>query len=231
MKKFTFLVLVLSVSLLTAISADALPLWGTDASGELTGIRTSANDEGIDATFQWDNGGFVLSWNISYNAETQLWTYIYTLEVEQKGVSHFNLEVTEGLPEFHYYDGTSGPIEGPTTYSSANPSNPLMPNPLFGVKFDYGDTLSSYTIVTDRAPVYGVFYAKDGKDGKSNDVVAWNTALNFADYKTNEQLGRIDFIVRPDGDGSSTVVPEPSTVFLLGLGLFGILGLGRKLKK
>ncbi len=30
---------------------------------------------------------------------------------------------------------------------------------------------------------------------------------------------------------SNTVVPEPSTVFLLGIGLLGVLGLGRKIKK
>ena len=229
------------LALLYETPAHATPIWGSDASGELTGGRTSYdtpntddNSGGVDATQQWDNGGFTIDWVIEQGAN-DLWTYTYTVTGETKGLSHFILEVTEDNNPFNIYGGTSTPYEGPEVWSSSdidessNPSNPLMPNPIYGVKFDFGSTMVTYTMITDRAPVYGVFYTKDGinkdDDNISFDVVAWSNALNFSDYKTNEEdLSITDFIVRPDG----VPIPEPSTILLMGTSLLGIIGFSRK---
>ena len=227
-RKICIMLLLAAVFFLgTSISAHALPIWGSDASGELTGSRTSPASSGVDATRQWDNGGFTIEWVISQGAD-DLWTYTYDVTGDTKGLSHLILEVTEDDDDFNIYGGTSAPYEGPEEWS-LSPSNPLMPNPIYGVKFDFGDTIVTYTMVTDRAPVYGVFYTKDGTDkddGVSYDVVAWSNALNFSNYKINEDLTEIDFIVRPDGVGAP--VPEPATMLLLGTGLVGFAVSQRK---
>lgn len=209
-KSMVWLIFSFLVISLTAIPAKALPIWGSDASGELTGGRTSPTASGVDATQQWDNGGFTIDWDIS-QGDDDLWTYIYTVTGETKGLSHLILEVTEDNNPFNIYNGTSIPYEGPQKWSLST-SDPLMPNPIYGVKFDFGGTAVTYTMITDRAPVYGVFYTKDGKD-EGVDVVAWSNALNSSDYKTNEGLTTTDFIVRPDG---ITSIPDPAAIFLLG---------------
>ncbi len=190
--------------------------WESNASSELTGSRTSPEACGIDATDGWDRGGFKINWDISQ--DSGIWTYRYTINVTRKDPSHFILEVTEDGNPFNILTGTDAIIEGPQIWN-LSPSNPLMPNDIYGIKFDFGGDPVTYTIVTDRAPVYGVFYAKDGKDS-CGPVVAWSNALNFGDYKSNETLTPTDFIVRPDG----TEVPIPGALWFLGSGLMGLLG-------
>lgn len=223
---FFVMVMGFSVALLmTAIPANAV-LWGSAAT-ELEGSRSSSTGGGIYATEDWANGGFNLSWDIDQLA-ADLWQYQYTVNVNRKEVSHFILEVTEGYPVFEYYDGTSGPIEGPTTYSdSEGGSNPGLPNDIYGVKFDFGALQTTYTIVTDRAPVYGNFYMKDGKTG-GNDVYAYNVGLSNSGYRTAD-LDVTKWIVRPDGD--TTPVPEPSALLLLGSGLVCLFGLRKRFMK
>lgn len=227
---------VIFLSLLTALAignANAAAVWGTDASAFLTGSRSSPLGSGVDATQQWDNGGFTIDWIVTANLNGT-WTYNYSIDVTNspsqiKNVSHFILEVTNDAFPFNILGGTSSPIEGPQVYSGTQPSNPLLPNDLYGVKFDFGssDGTVDYTIVTDRAPVWGVFYAKDGKTG-GNDVVAYANALNQADYMANESLAITDFIVRPDG--AESPVPIPAAIWLFGSAVLGFFGLVRRSK-
>lgn len=215
------------VALLSMSSAaHSAVIWGTSAANTLIGSRNSSLTGGIDATSAWDNGQFNLAWHV-----TQLpngnWQYKYTVNVTRKALSHFILEVTQDNNPFHVLPGSDAGIVQPAqTYSatSSGNSNPLMPNPIYGIKFNFGGTSSTYTIVTDRAPVWGLFYAKDGKD-RGTDVVAWANAVNAANYKTSESLTMNDFIVRPDG---MTVVPLPAAAWLLGAGLVGLAATARR---
>lgn len=230
---------------LSAAPALAVPIWGTSGLGELTGSRDSTATGGVTGTKAWANGGFNIAWDIQFDDNTDQWTYQYHLTTSAKDISHWLLEVTEDSDSVLVAPGSSAAVS-PTTYSPSDPgkSNPLLPNSLFGVKFDYGDTDEVYTLVTDRAPVYGVFYAKDGKDG-GKDVVAWSNALASSDYKTSESLTLTDFIVRPNGkhtppgggnpggdpdgdpdpDPQGSPVPEPMTA-----GLTAMSGLGLALR-
>ncbi|MCF8068466.1 MAG: PEP-CTERM sorting domain-containing protein [Desulfobacterales bacterium] len=214
--------------LISVPAAFASAIWGTNAADELEGSRSSAINDGITANADWADGGISLSWNI--DQEEGLWTYIYTAEVTTKhDVSHFILEVTDtGEDLFNIYEGTDVEIEGPDTFTSGA-SNPDMPIEMYGIKFDFGgdDGIATYTIVTDRAPVYGVFYAKKGKDKETKKFIsAWSDALNYGDYRTNTDLNAMDFIVRPDGSD----VPVPGAVWLFGSGLLGMVGLRRRSK-
>ncbi len=204
-------VVVVAVFLFT-FRVDAALVWGTSAIGELEGSRDSTAGGGVTATDSWDDGGFTISWVITQNLDST-WTYRYTIDTtggeQDKDISHFILEVTNSEVPLLLLDGTDGPIEGPKTWTEG-PGNPDMPNDIYGVKFDFGgnDGLASYTIVTDRAPVYGVFYSKGGRG-----MIAYSDALSFPDYMSNDGLDELAFIVRPNGDGVHSM-PEPSTFVL-----------------
>jgi len=165
----------------------------------------------------WADSAFGISWNISQDVSGN-WTYEYTFTNSAPAVSHFILEVTQDDNPFNIYE-ISGTYDGPDTWAEST-SNPGLPNAFYGIKFE--DGLTTYTIVTDRAPVYGVFYAKGGRDGG-----AWSDALNFPDYKTNGDLTKTDFIVRPNGNP----VPIPAAAWLLGSGILGLAGIRLRSRK
>ena len=232
--------LLLTVS---ARPAEAVAIWGTDASSALEGERDSSTGGGITGNGAWDSGNFSLSWLITH--DDGIWTYVYTATITTKDISHFILEVTEDLFDFNilegsssgfaYENGNDASIQGPATYQTSGTSgtNPNMPNSIYGIKFDYGTDTDAhiysaiYTIVTDRAPVWGVFYAKDGNAGDPLPT-AWSNALAYGDYRTNDGLSYQDFIVRPNGVHP---VPEPSTFLLVGFGVAGLIFCARRRMK
>jgi hypothetical protein len=222
-KLFTSTIFIISIFLLAA-PASASIIWGTDASGELIGSRDSiiTPSGGITATDGWAGGNFELSWVIT--PVNSHWEYVYTVSTAQKEISHFILEVTEDGNPFNTFGDTDA-FEGPKTWSEGS-GNPDMPNDIYGIKFDFGGSPVTYTIVTDREPVYGVFYAKDGRDD-GDEVVAWSNALVSLTYRTDTGFSTNDFIVRPD---SGSVVPVPGAVWLLGSGLIGLAGIRKKFK-
>jgi hypothetical protein len=209
------------------LTASALPVWGTAA--DIAGSRTSPSTSGIDTAGDlWSSGNFSVAWDITDN--NGIWTYVYTVDSPSSSeTSHFILEVTDDLP-FYIGPGTDVNIEGSKLWETADKT--AMPNDIYGIKFDFGGESVTYTIETDRAPVCGVFHAKDGSDASSpsSKAEAWSNALNLANYKSDESLGTMDFIARPDGP--SGVVPEPATMLLTGFGLLGIAAFcRRRLKK
>jgi len=196
--------------------AHATPIWDTSALSELTGSRDSSLGGGVTASADWVDGNFAISWIVTQDLQTNLWTYKYTLTAT-KDPSHSIIEVTEDLEKpFQYEDGTS-PLDGVKTFVPGEPSNPGLPYAIYGAKHNYEDELDTTvtTIITLHPPVWGVFYSKDGKTDKVA-VTAWADALNFSNYKTSETLSITDYIVRPNG--LDTPVPEPATLSLLLLG-------------
>ena len=211
--------------------------WATSYSGSIT-----VND-GLYGTDGWSDA--MLSWEV--NLTGSLWTYVYTFDVDEKGISHVINEVSaddpltdenEAFSLSNIYAGTTpdGTID---TYDSTGPgnSNPGMTDPVFGIKWDIddseGDVLSfEWTIVTDRAPMWGDFYAKDGvynvQEEPTIDVYAYNTGFgsdtNAVIGNGNANDGNLAWVLVPD----THCVPEPATMLLFGTGLAGFVAIQRK---
>jgi hypothetical protein len=185
-------------------------------------------DENLVASTNWANTSCVLSWIVSFDSATNYWTYQYTFTTDGKpGISHVITEVSETFDEENVEDGTTASYEL-GTYLPTNPSNPGIPGSLYGMKFNVpaesDGTLYVWTIVTDRAPIWGDFYAKGG-----SDTYAYNTQFGVAnDSPVEDNPNLIGWAVVPD---TVTTIPEPSTLIFLGLGiLFIALMLKRNMK-
>jgi hypothetical protein len=187
--------------LLLCIAAVPAQVLASTYSGFLT-----AGGGGLTATEQWNSTSTKLSWDITGSGTS--WSYSYTFIVPAKNISHFIIQVTDGASQG---DFSAGLLDLYSSSSQGN-SNPGMPKPLYGLKFN-GSALSLTVFFTStHAPVYGDFYAKDGTSS-GNPVYAYNDSTHQ--------------ILRPDGTGISPV-PIPPTVWLLGSGLVGLIGLKRK---
>jgi hypothetical protein len=172
---------------------------------------------GIIASGTWGTSNTALHWVITDN-DDGWYTYQYSWYSLGKDLSHIIIELTPitwvlgdniVLSEFNYEIGDDG-----IGQFSPGPGNPEMPAlGIYGIKADLlEDTWNFvFSFNTQQAPVWGNFYAKSG-DG----TYAYNTG--FADLEDGV------FIPRPDGMS----VPEPSTMLLLGVGLIGLAGIGRK---
>ncbi|MDD5723288.1 MAG: PEP-CTERM sorting domain-containing protein [Syntrophales bacterium] len=195
--------------------------WAT-YSGSISG------DDGLYGAGIWSDG--VLSWNVNVNSNN-IWTYNYYFDVENKAISHMIFEVSSTFTAANILPGTTGGYDL-GTYSSSN-GNPGMPGSVFGLKWDTSGTLTeeSITIVTDRAPMWGDFYAKDGVDS-GEKIYAYNTQFGSDTLASLGNGNAGGWALVPDtGTGSTPPVPEPGTMLLLGTGLIGLVGVHRKKHK
>jgi hypothetical protein len=226
----------LGVLALALLSARALEAVDTPVDAAFWNSSRSTNSgDGIQATKDWSgvgNDGFKLSWDISL--DNNIFHYVYTVTDTKGGdldkdLSHLILQFSDSFTSSDYLDANGNPVPGIvlTNYSSTTQggSNPNMPGVLYGVKYAGDGGQLTIDFYTQRAPVWGSFYAKSGKtDGV--DVVAWNTG--FTSTSTGPGVGVTDFtpwIARPD---SSLAIPEPTTMLLMGSSLGAIYFARRK---
>lgn len=197
-------------------------------SGSLTG-----DGGGITATDGWDDAATTFSWEVTDNSDGT-WTYNYVFDIPRKDISHLIIEVSDSFTLENYL---SGPTPDLQTYSSTTQgsSNPGMPDLLYGLKFEAPDETGTFEIefVSDRAPVWGDFYSKDGKDQQGTiDVFAFNTGFGDPDSDPNDPPanGSVGFhILVPDTftepPNGGPVIPAPAAALLstLGAGFVNIL--------
>ncbi len=176
-----------------------------------------ATPDGVLATGIWSTG-FKISWHIEQQQDNS-WLYRYALTeldsaaFDPGAVSHFTIEVSPNVTENDFWG-----IDGTWDIGSWDESSYMASS----LKFDFGAVgQREWSLYSWRGPVWGDFYAKDGRAGG----MGWNTAKNAgylnADPLTAATNGSVgDKILRPDTYTYGTT-PEPGTLGLLGLGLIG----------
>lgn len=182
---------------------------------------------GIVATYDWNNADTWLSWEIQPIDETDLWSYEYTWHTSGADLSHLLLEVTEEAVAEDFTDWEGAVGTGFGFYDPADPgnSNPGLPGSVYAFKITPGGDCNAFTFsfVTWHAPVWGDFFAKDGKQGG-----AWCMAYNAGFLADDANDGY--HIPRPNGREPWEPVPDGgSTVALLGGVLLGLGALKRML--
>ena len=199
---------------------------GSVSADTYTGTLTSAGG-GITGTSAWvDN--LTLRWTVDDTTNPGFWTYTYEFEdndtAQQKDLSHLIIEVSASFTASDIHADTPDvSVDSPKTFTATSDgnSNPNLPGPIYGVKWNVPDeddgTDWTATLVTARAPVWGDFYVKDGKtDGIDNS--AWNTGFLDPDPLDLPDSGSINnHVLVPDT--YTTPVPEPGTLLLVGTGL------------
>jgi len=206
-------------------------LWpGAALAAPITGHLSTADTGALVAGGGWvsppDANGFRIDWAVSQNLNGT-WHYAYTFSDEAgsplKGkTSHIILQLSENIEEDDLFNftGDAGTLEFGTF--GPHPSNPNFPTgeSIFGVKVDMGGAQNYFEFDSNRQPMWGDFYAKDGKYG-GLDTYAYNADLgvpvdnlhHYMDTPVDSLQNPLAKILVPD-----THVPEPATVGLIGLG-------------
>jgi hypothetical protein len=238
-KLVALLVLGVFMCAASAARADSLIQIPIADGGSFSGSRSTADGLEVTSTgaansASWASvanggGGFKIDFTVSRTGSVFTYSYGFTKEsgaALQKAVSHVILQVSEaggGLPAFSLSDLLSfSPGDGTPSVGNQGPgpSNPGIPGSLWGLKFDYDSQPNTLTFTTRRVPIWGSFYAKDGKTA-GVDNAAWNSGFTNTSTRPDPINGPSfsSWIPVPD----TAVVPLPAAAWM-GMSLLGGVG-------
>lgn len=242
----------------TALSAVAMPASAVViASGLLSstngGIVTAGKPGNGNSDQTWANDNLSLAWSVSRTDDQYTYNYTFSGFAQQgnnfrPGLSHLIIETSPTFGTANVLPGTSGNVSAPALYAIGGngASNPGLPGEIYGLKWNAtgnGNTLS-FSIVTDRDPVWGNFYANGGRDAYAFNA-GWLQlldgaqgpidAMHMTGIRQSAGLGgEAWFIAVPDttshggnAPGPGTL-PVPGTALLLGLGVAMATGMRRR---
>lgn len=194
----------------TPVLGSSVLLVPLDGNQSATGRLSTSDGTLIAVNVPGRSDEITVDWTVSFDPQTDLFTYTYTFGGVGEGVSHFNLETSLSFTHEDFVgDDRPALIEATT-------SNATMPADLFGIKFDFEANI--YTITTDRVPIWGDIFGKKGSTGG-----VYNSSFGQNPTDDTDDFG--GWLATPDTDVVHTPTP---TAFLAGLSTLGALIVQRR---
>ena len=230
--------------------AAAAAVWlGQASTASATSFTGSlASPGGIDAQGGWGSD-VTLSWAVDDTSNAGFWTYDYliieTASPSSKLVDLLLVEVSNSFTMADY-NGLIGPVPTLGTFSSGSGSqfggSGGVPSPFYALKWEpaIGHADMHVQFYSSRVPVWGDFYASDnGARGHNLGFGSPDTDPSSAAFNGSADNN----ILRPDtarinpnpdpnpnpnpnpdpNPGPGPVVPEPTSMLLLGTGLVALV--------
>lgn len=189
----------------------------------------------------WGTYTVTFSWTVT-DADTTYpaypWKYEYRMQLSgtQFGFSHFIIETSDELTSDDIF-GLTGASVASVGLQTVLSGDPGMPEDVYGIRFNpasAGMTDMTWSFYSDRQPVWGDFYAKDGGNpvniAYNYNMDALGVARGFLDPDgidtTRDDIdptagpsnGSVDFhILRPDTEETPRI-PAPGALLLSGIG-------------
>jgi hypothetical protein len=193
---------------------------------------------------EWPSYTITFYWTVTDSDTTYPaypWKYEYRMELSgtAHGFSHIIVETSDSLTADDIF-GLSGATVASLGLQTVQSGDPGMPEDLYGIRFEplsSGVTDMTWSFYSNREPVWGDFYAKDGGQAGVTDIAynynmdasgvergfldpdGSNTNRDDIDPTAAPSNGSVDFhILRPDTK-ITTVVPAPGALLLAAIGV------------
>lgn len=205
-----------------------LLLGGTSLQAGIVGFLSTPDTSGLiagDDGWSPSGGGYRVTWTISQNPDLT-WHYKYEFSKGDgsplsKLTSHIIISLSDNIEESDLYNFSADIEDVDFGLFGVGSSNPGFPEgeDISGVKFSLYNDQTVVEFDSNRQPMWGDFYAKDGISGGLWNY-AYNTHMGVAVVNPLDYMGtpvdvsenELHKILVPD-----TIIPEPTTICLLGL--------------